>query len=282
MTTLAHKQGYKDLASFRAAINNDPKWTPKSEQQIIDDFAHYIHQMEPKLPELFTLLPKSPVTVEGIPDFDAAAATHYNSGGHPDGKQRRPRRRRRRQPHAPARLSSTKPSPTHEARPPAITCRSAMSSQQLRTACPKFRRRGGYSAYTSRAGRCMRKSLARKSASYTDFDLRTTAASTPNSSAPSASSSTPASTTRAGRATRSSPTCTPTTSTTSLAQTETDRYIAWSRPSARLQNGPAQKIRELRDRAQARRSAPRLRHQNLPRRNPSAAAPWPSTYLTHA
>src|SRR5260370_22124793 len=42
--------------------------------------------MEPKLPELFTLLPKSPVTVEAIPAFQAAAATHYVTGT-PDGKR---------------------------------------------------------------------------------------------------------------------------------------------------------------------------------------------------
>jgi len=58
MTALAQKQGYKDLASWRVAINSDPKWKPTSEQQIVDDFAKYIHQMEPKLPELFGLLPK--------------------------------------------------------------------------------------------------------------------------------------------------------------------------------------------------------------------------------
>lgn len=80
MTDLAHKQGYKDLATWRAAINADPRWKPKSEQQIVDDFAHYIHQMEPRLPDLFTLLPKSPVTVEPIPDFAKAEATHYVAG----------------------------------------------------------------------------------------------------------------------------------------------------------------------------------------------------------
>ena len=76
MTKLAQRQGYKDLASFREAVNNDPKWKPTSEQQILDDYKKYIHQMEPKLPELFGLLPKSPVTVEPIPGFAKAAATH--------------------------------------------------------------------------------------------------------------------------------------------------------------------------------------------------------------
>ena len=86
MTRLAQSQGYKDLASFREAINKDPKWKPTSEQQILDDYRKYIHQMEPKLPELFGLLPKSPVTVEPIPDFAKAAATHYVQGT-PDGKR---------------------------------------------------------------------------------------------------------------------------------------------------------------------------------------------------
>ncbi len=86
MTKLAQGQGYKDLASFRAAISSDPKWKPTSEQQILDDYKKYIHQMEPKLPELFGLLPKSPVTVEPIPNFAKAAATHYVQGT-PDGKR---------------------------------------------------------------------------------------------------------------------------------------------------------------------------------------------------
>ncbi|HSS15909.1 MAG TPA: DUF885 domain-containing protein [Candidatus Dormibacteraeota bacterium] len=86
MTKLAQSQGYKDLASFREAVNNDPRWKPTSEQQILDDYKKYIHQMEPKLPELFGLLPKSPVTVEPIPDFAKAAATHYVPGT-PDGKR---------------------------------------------------------------------------------------------------------------------------------------------------------------------------------------------------
>lgn len=86
MTDLAHAQGYKDLAAFRAAIKNDPKWTPKSEEQIVADFKKYIDQMQPRLPELFGLLPKAPVTVEAIPSFQAAAATHYVRGT-PDGKR---------------------------------------------------------------------------------------------------------------------------------------------------------------------------------------------------
>jgi uncharacterized protein (DUF885 family) len=86
MTKLAKAQGYKDLAAFREAIHKDPKWQPKNEDQIVADFKKYIDAMQPRLPELFGLLPKSPVTVEAIPDFDKAAATHYVRGT-PDGKR---------------------------------------------------------------------------------------------------------------------------------------------------------------------------------------------------
>ena len=86
MTAVAKRAGFADLTSFRASIKSNPKYTPTSAEQILDDFRRYIAQMEPRLPQLFTLLPKSPVTVEAIPAFDAAAATHYVTGS-PDGKR---------------------------------------------------------------------------------------------------------------------------------------------------------------------------------------------------
>jgi uncharacterized protein (DUF885 family) len=86
MTAIAKKEGFADLASFRASLKTNPKYIPTSAEQILDDFRRYIAQMEPKLPQLFTLLPKSPVTVEAIPAFQATAATHYVTGT-PDGKR---------------------------------------------------------------------------------------------------------------------------------------------------------------------------------------------------
>lgn len=86
MTAIAKKEGFADLESFRAAIAKNPKYKPTSAEQILDDFRRYIAEMQPKLPELFTLLPKSPVTVEAIPTFQAASATHYVTGT-PDGKR---------------------------------------------------------------------------------------------------------------------------------------------------------------------------------------------------
>ena len=142
MTKLALAQGKKDLASFREAINNDPKWKPQSEQQIVDDFKKYIDQMQPKLPELFGLLPKSPVTVEPIPDFAKAEATHYVAGT-PDGKR-------------PGRVVVAVADPTkrtlvldeavayHEGVP---GHHMQISIAQTLQGIPKFRLRGGYSAY---------------------------------------------------------------------------------------------------------------------------------------
>jgi uncharacterized protein (DUF885 family) len=85
-TAIAKKEGFADLASFRASLKTNPKYIPTSSEQILDDFRRYIGQMEPKFPQLFTLLPKSPVTVEAIPAFQSAAATHYVTGT-PDGKR---------------------------------------------------------------------------------------------------------------------------------------------------------------------------------------------------
>jgi len=86
MTALAKANGYADLASFREHIESDPKYKPSSAQAIVDDFDRYIKQMRPKLPELFNVIPSAPVTVEAIPEFQKAAATHYQTGT-PDGKR---------------------------------------------------------------------------------------------------------------------------------------------------------------------------------------------------
>ncbi len=86
MLTIARKQGFPDLPSFRASLKTNPEYKPVSAEQILDDFRKYIEQMQPKLPDLFTFIPGSPVTVEAIPAFQAAMATHYQTGT-PDGKR---------------------------------------------------------------------------------------------------------------------------------------------------------------------------------------------------
>jgi uncharacterized protein (DUF885 family) len=143
MTALAKANGYSDLAGFRAHIESDPKYKPSSEQAIVDDFDRYIKQMRPKLPALFTIIPSAPVTVEPIPDFQKAAATHYQTGT-PDGKR-------------PGRVSvavSDFPSRSfindeavayHEGIP---GHHMQLSIQQTLKGLPEFRKHGGNSAYT--------------------------------------------------------------------------------------------------------------------------------------
>jgi uncharacterized protein (DUF885 family) len=86
MQTIAVKEGFADLEAFRAALATNPKYKPASAEQIVDEFRRYIAQMQPKLPDLFTVIPGAPVTVEAMPPFQAASATHYQTGT-PDGKR---------------------------------------------------------------------------------------------------------------------------------------------------------------------------------------------------
>jgi uncharacterized protein (DUF885 family) len=86
MLKVARTEGFSDLAAYRDYLHSNPKYHPTSAEQIVDDFRKYIAQMQPKLPELFGYLPGSPVTVESIPEFQSAMATHYQTGT-PDGKR---------------------------------------------------------------------------------------------------------------------------------------------------------------------------------------------------
>jgi len=142
MTAIAHKEGFADLAAFRASLKTNTKYIPTSSEQILDQFRKYIAQMEPKLPQLFTLLPKSPVTVEAIPEFQAAMATHYQTGT-PDGK--RPGRVSVATSEFASRsLIDDEAIAYHEGIP---GHHMQLSIQQQLTGLPKFRLHGGNSAY---------------------------------------------------------------------------------------------------------------------------------------
>jgi uncharacterized protein (DUF885 family) len=99
MLVIAQKEGFSDLASFRASVEANPKYKATSAEQIVDDFRKYIAQMQPRLPELFTVIPKIPVTVEPIPAYQPGQATHYQIGT-PDGSR-------------PGRVSVQTAAPTH-------------------------------------------------------------------------------------------------------------------------------------------------------------------------
>jgi uncharacterized protein (DUF885 family) len=143
MAALAKANGYKDLATFRDHIESDPKYQAVSAEAIVEDFRKYIAQMQPHLPELFNLLPKTAVTVEPIPPFQAAAATHYQAGT-PDGKR-------------PGRVSVAVSDPTHRSyiNDEAVAYHEGVPGHHLQitieqslTGLPEFRKHGGNSAYT--------------------------------------------------------------------------------------------------------------------------------------
>ncbi|HET7923148.1 MAG TPA: DUF885 domain-containing protein [Gammaproteobacteria bacterium] len=88
MTRIAHAQGFKDLASFRASLKTNPKTHAKSREDILNRYRNYIAGMEPELPKLFGLLPKTEVQVVPVEKFreKAAAAAEYHQGT-PDGSR---------------------------------------------------------------------------------------------------------------------------------------------------------------------------------------------------
>lgn len=85
---VAKKLGFSDLSSFRASLKDNPKLVPASRQALLDTYRRYIEQMEPQLPNMFGLLPKSKVEVRPIDEYrekEFAAAEYYQ--GTPDGSR---------------------------------------------------------------------------------------------------------------------------------------------------------------------------------------------------
>jgi uncharacterized protein (DUF885 family) len=143
MAALAKANGYVNLATFRDHIESDPKYLAVSAEGIVEDFRKYIAEMQPHLPELFNLLPKTAVTVEPIPPFQASAATHYQ-GGTPDGKR-------------PGRVSVAVSDPARRSyiNDEAVAYHEGVPGHHLQitieqslTGLPEFRKHGGNSAYT--------------------------------------------------------------------------------------------------------------------------------------
>jgi len=142
MLQIAHREGFQDLAAYRASLKSNPRYRPASAQAIVEDFRKYIAQMQPKLPELFGFIPGLPVTVEPMPDFEPGNATHYQSGT-PDGS--RPGR-------VVVAVSNFEQRSTiddeatayHEGIP---GHHMQLSVAQTLTQLPKFRRHGGNSGY---------------------------------------------------------------------------------------------------------------------------------------
>jgi uncharacterized protein (DUF885 family) len=141
---IAQQLGYKDLKTMRAELAKDPKVHATSRQQIVDLYKKYIAQMQPKLPELFGLQPKSQVEVMPVEEFreKEASAAQYNQGT-PDGK--RPGRVYvNTYDFANRQLLNIETTAYHEGVP---GHHMQISIAQTLPGLPPFRQQGGYNAY---------------------------------------------------------------------------------------------------------------------------------------
>ena len=85
---IAKKLGFADLKTFRASLKTNPKLIPTSRDQLVEAYKGYITQMEPELPKLFGLLPKTALQVRPMQEFreKEAAGADYQQGT-PDGSR---------------------------------------------------------------------------------------------------------------------------------------------------------------------------------------------------
>lgn len=84
---LGKKAGYADGNAFTKFALSDPNTKAKSREQILNNFRHYIGEMQPKLPDLFGLLPKAKLIVTSVPEYmEKEGSTEYIAGT-PDGSR---------------------------------------------------------------------------------------------------------------------------------------------------------------------------------------------------
>ena len=88
MLLIAAKMGHKDLKSFNAAIEQNPKLRAGSRENILNLYRRYLDAMQPQLPKLFGRLPKAAMEVVATEPFLEATApfARYYPGA-PDGSR---------------------------------------------------------------------------------------------------------------------------------------------------------------------------------------------------
>jgi uncharacterized protein (DUF885 family) len=88
MLGVVNQLGYKDMASFKAAVDADPKLHAQSREQILDLYRKYEDQMYARLPQMFGRLPKAKLEVMQVEEFrekEASDAAYMD--GAPDGSR---------------------------------------------------------------------------------------------------------------------------------------------------------------------------------------------------
>jgi uncharacterized protein (DUF885 family) len=87
MVQVANQLGYKDLKTFSASLQANPKVHVHSRQEILDLYQKYVDQMYLKLPGMFGRLPKARLQILPIEEFrEKEASTSYVQGT-PDGSR---------------------------------------------------------------------------------------------------------------------------------------------------------------------------------------------------
>jgi uncharacterized protein (DUF885 family) len=88
LLAVVHQLGYRDLRSFHEALLHNPREHAQSGAQLISLYQHYVDQMQPKLPDLVTKLPHTPLQVVAMPSFGSAdqVPADYQPGT-PDGSR---------------------------------------------------------------------------------------------------------------------------------------------------------------------------------------------------
>ena len=88
MLAIIKKLGSNDIHSFAAALKDNPKEHPASEEALLNAYRGYIAQMQPRLPELFGHLPKAKLEVVAMPEYMAPTQPQaFYDQGTPDMKR---------------------------------------------------------------------------------------------------------------------------------------------------------------------------------------------------
>jgi uncharacterized protein (DUF885 family) len=88
MLALVNQLGYKDMKSFKAAVDADPRLHAHSREEILDLYRKYEDQMYARLPQMFGRLPKAKLEVMPVEEFrekEAPDAAYMD--GTPDGSR---------------------------------------------------------------------------------------------------------------------------------------------------------------------------------------------------
>lgn len=82
MLAIAQKLGFKDLASFRAGLKDNPKLKPASPEALLQTYRGHVNDIQAKLPELFGTLPKNKLEVVRMPEYleKTAPPAYYDPG----------------------------------------------------------------------------------------------------------------------------------------------------------------------------------------------------------